>query len=180
MTIEQLYEQRCLVGSDINEHLPTFVDIAFELEATRVIELGVRGGVSTVAWLYAMEATDGHLWSVDVFPNMTGIEHDRWTFVHGDDLHPATLGQLPVNADIVFIDTSHRYRHTLDELETYSRRVRWGGRIICHDTMVEAPETTGERGYPVWRAIDRFAANTGWRWTNLKNNNGLAIIEVPT
>jgi len=80
----------------------------------------------------------------------------------------------------VFIDTSHRYRHTLDELETYSRRVRWGGRIVCHDTMVEAPETTGERGYPVWRAIDRFAANTGWRWTNLKNNNGLAIIEVPT
>jgi predicted O-methyltransferase YrrM len=119
MNTALLYRQACKTPSDIYEHLPTFVDIATRMKAQTVIELGTRGGVSTVAWLYAMEQTGGHLWSVDVDPAPMFGAHERWTFIQGDDTKPETLAQLPDKADIVFIDTSHLYVHTLQELNIY-------------------------------------------------------------
>ena len=54
--------------SDVYDHLGTFVGTAKELHAQKVIELGVRYGVSTIAWITAMHLTGGHLWAVDGAP----------------------------------------------------------------------------------------------------------------
>ena len=67
MLVDQ-YEEACSTPSDIVEHLPYFVTLCQELRAKKVIELGTRGGVSTIAWLYGLELTAGHLWSVDIQP----------------------------------------------------------------------------------------------------------------
>ena len=163
MKIEDQYRAAAGVWTDIQDHLPRLVNLAIELNAKRVIELGVRFGTSTVAWLYAMEQTKGHLWSVDIIQQWIGIESDRWTFVEADDTHPVTREMLPDNADIVFIDTSHEYQHTLDELDLYLQHLRPGGAFVLHDTNVERFDhhTPGSQpAFPVRQAVEDFKTMT--------------------
>ena len=175
------YEKACRTPSDIHEHLPMFVELVSELDATRVLELGTRAGISTVAWLYALERTGGHLVSVDLDERPDIGEWPHWTFIRGDDMDPAVVKQVSEPApDIVFLDTSHHYQHTRRELATYRWVVRPGGLIVCHDTEVARPERAplGDPGFPVRRAIEEFCGDNGFTWVQVTGCNGLGIIKV--
>lgn len=166
-------------ASDIHAHLGYMRDLVVELGALVVIELGVRAANSTVAWLAGLEATGGYLWSVDVAAAMTAIDHDRWTFVQGDDMHPAVMADLPPKADILFIDTSHQYQHTLAELRLYGPLVRAGGRIVLHDTELAHPDGDPDpEPYPVRRAIEDWCAETGHEWEERTGCWGLGVIST--
>ena len=178
LSLSDAYQDVISTPSDIWEHLPTFVALVEELDAQTVIELGTRTGVSTIAWLYALEAR-GHLWSVDIDEQPQIGEHDHWTFLRGDDCTGDIYTQLPSKADIVFIDTSHAYTHTMAELSLYQWLVRPGGKIVLHDTEVPHPDFTSGRAYPVKRAIEDFCVAEGLTWTNQPNCNGLGIIDIP-
>ena len=167
--------------SDIEGHLDYFVKCVADLDATRVIELGVRSGVSTAAWLYALEGR-GHLWSVDInLPGRPVGGFPNWTFLLGSDLDPDVLTRLPSEpVDLVFIDTSHEYGHTLDELTEYVPRVRSGGRVLCHDTELEHPEdVVPEPAFPVKSALERFCAERSLAWENFEHSYGLGVITIP-
>lgn len=173
------YQTACQTVSDIYEHLPEFVSLCLELNASKVIELGTRGGVSTVAWLYGLDQTDGHLWSVDIDP-APDMQHARWTFLQGDDLDPVTVKRLPDQVDIVFIDTSHAYAQTLAELNVYIRRVRPGGKIVLHDTELRAPYgLTRQPAFPVKTAVEEFCKEEGLTWRNEPRCFGLGVIDIP-
>ena len=174
------YDRVAATPSDIYEHLPVFVDMVLQSGAKKVIELGTRTGVSTLAWLYALEQTDGHLWSVDIDTKPPIGDYSHWTFIQGDDESDAVLSQLPEQVDILFLDTSHHYEHTLRELRLYKSQVKPGGLIVCHDTELPVPEyaPATDPVFPVKRAIEKFISETGFRWVNLPNCWGLGIIEV--
>jgi cephalosporin hydroxylase len=182
----------CQEPSDVFEHLPTFVAAVEELKATKVIELGVRYGVSTIAWLYALEGV-GHLWSVDCsFPvaapdSNTNLLDPQgplgvcpwWTFMLGYDIWPEILDALPKKGvDIVFLDTNHVYEETLVELELYYPRVRSGGRMFLHDTdlAVTGNAVTPQPPYPVRTAMEEFCAEHKLRFSNNPNCSGLGTI----
>ena len=178
--LEEMYRRLCRTPSDIYEHLPTFVQLVKERNAQHVVELGTRTGVSTVAWLHALEGTGGRLTSVDI-DSMPGIGvFDHWRFVQGSDLDPAVFADLE-QADIVFIDTSHHYEQTLRELNLYRHLVRPGGLIVCHDTELPRPEGSPRHDpvFPVRAAIEEFCEAEGLAWTNDPKCWGLAQIEVP-
>jgi cephalosporin hydroxylase len=183
LTLAQAYTTELGRDSDIVEHLPTFVEVVFALDAKTVIELGVRGGVSTTAWLYAVAETGGHVWSVDVDPTPahgTFADTGCWTFIQGDDCSAEVLAQLPDCADIVFIDTSHAYDHTLRELTAYVPRVKAGGLVLLHDTEVLAPDNVGPQvPFPVKEAVRDYCAVHGLTWSNDPRCNGLATIPIP-
>lgn len=172
------YEDARRTPSDINEHLETFVALVHELDAKTVVELGTRTGVSTVAWLHALEETGGELWSVDIDAQPEIGTYPHWTYIQGDDCDPNIYTQLPC-ADIVFIDTSHAYDHTCQELSLYRWLVRAGGKIVLHDTELPNPEFTSGKPFPVRRAIEEFCQAEGLSWENRTNNNGLGIIDIP-
>ena len=174
------YDRVAASPSDIFEHLPVFVDMVHQANAQKVIELGTRTGVSTIAWLYALEQTGGHLWSVDIDSKPAIGDYPHWTFIQGDDESDVVLSQLPEKVDILFLDTSHHYEHTKRELELYLSQVKPGGLIVCHDTELPMPEGAPPQDgpYPVKRAIQEFTAKHGLRWFNLPNCWGLGIIEV--
>lgn len=197
--LAERYEVLCATPSDINEHLPTFVAAVGELNAKRVVELGVRYGVSTIAWMYALYATGGHLWSVDCsFPVPANPQSDvgcdnvnlldpqgplgvneQWSFLLGYDTWPETLNMLPDDRlDIVFIDTNHVYEETLVELDLYYPRVRGGGRIFLHDTAIEITgnATTPQPPFPVRTAMEEFCAQNHLECDNVPNNSGLGTI----
>lgn len=164
--------------SDINEHLPTFVELVRTLDAHHVIELGTRTGVSTIGWLHGLVGTSGHLTSIDLSPRPDIGDYDHWTFIQGDDLDPTIVSQLDP-ADIVFIDTSHLYSQTVKELNVYRWLVRPGGVIVLHDTENRIPEDAPARPlYPVKRAIKEFCEVNGFDWINLPNCWGLGIIRL--
>ena len=186
------YEHLCQGGSDIYEHLPTFVRTVRDLGATKVIELGVRAGVSTVAWLYALQDS-GYLWSVDVHvpvPHDDGTELlegfddvllNHWSFIHGNFTDPAVMIGLPEQVDAIFLDGNHVYEETLVELATFIPFVRGGGRFLLHDTAIYTTGNaiTPQPPYPVRTAMEEFCADHGFRCENNPACNGLGVIYVP-
>jgi predicted O-methyltransferase YrrM len=186
--LELEYRQRRTRWSDVQGHLQTLYESVCRHPKARVLELGTREGYSTAALLAAAEMVDGHVWSVDLgapsVPAWWG-ETGRWTLTVGDDLDPAVADAQPAELDVLFIDTSHTYDQTLDELRLYVPRVRPGGRVLLHDTELDGPD----RGYirpggtdvpfPVARALDDFCAGVGLAWENHTGSYGLGVIDVP-
>lgn len=173
------YDRVCRTPSDIFLHLPRMVALVEELDAQHVIELGTRTGVSTIAWLHALERTGGRLTSVDIDPKPAIGDYDHWTFVQGDDCDPRIVAAL-APADIVFIDTSHHYGHTVRELNVYRWLVNPGGVICLHDTELPVPEgaPAGDPRFPVKRAVEGFVAENGFDWLNVPECWGFAVVKV--
>ena len=177
-TLADEYERLCHTPSDIYLHLPRFVEMVRDMDAQHVIELGTRTGVSTVAWLHGLSMTGGRLTSVDIDERPDIGEWEHWTFVQGSDLDPAVTSQLD-ECDILFLDTSHLYEHTCQELRIYRHFVRPGGLLVCHDTMLERPEGAPSRPrFPVATAIEEFCAGEGLQWRNIPECWGLGIIQL--
>jgi predicted O-methyltransferase YrrM len=149
---------------DMYPHYGTLTRLARECKV--IIEWGVRGGVSTWAFLEGLPA-DGELWSVDVVDCVVppAVSSDpRWHFIVGDDLDEDVIVCLPKPADMVFIDTSHTYEQTVAELEIAPD---WEpSMIVMHD--VNQPQ--------VRQAVDEFCARTGWRMTDYEDPYGLATL----
>jgi cephalosporin hydroxylase len=176
------YERRCGDKSDISDHLPRLFQEADQPEVW-VLELGVRSGNSTAAFLAAAEKNNGQVWSVDIARPRVPQEFFQsayWTCIEGNDLELAEL--LPVAVDVLFIDTSHAYKQTLLELEMFAPRVRPGGKIILHDTELEHPdaEVPGDPAFPVAVALKEWAVSQAHmpmiEWVS--GCHGLAVVTV--
>lgn len=185
MSIQSIYRERCAEDSDIAAHLPYLHDTVVRLGAQTVVELGTRYGNSTSALLAAVESTGGHLWSVDPHPLVADarlLGSPQWTLITESDTDASVLAAIPDTIDVLFIDTTHRYGHTMLELGLYGERVRPGGVILCHDTEYVMDGTDGypaEDGYPVARALDTWCEAKGIRWTNRPGSYGLGVVEIP-
>lgn len=175
------YDDRRTTWSDIQEHLPLLRARA-NVPRVKVIELGVREGNSTSAFLTAALDNGGHVWSVDIAePRVPAhwYELDCWTLTVADDL--AVVDQAPTGVDVLFIDTSHHYEHTLAELRAYVSKVKPGGVVLCHDTDLEAmpDQPDGDPPFAVARALDAYCAETGLRWRNHPGSYGLGEVRIP-
>jgi len=177
--LAELHAVNCSTPSDINQHLPMLATMGSN--AQHVVELGARSGLSTVAWLMGLRKSGGRLTSVDISPAPQIGTQANWEHIQGDDTDADVMARVD-GCDILFIDTSHHFEHTLWELRNWSGKVRDGGIIVCHDTELErpwdppCPETDPD--FPVRAAIEQFCAETGYRWINVPGCWGLGIIEV--
>lgn len=181
--LEADFAGRAAPWTDIQGHLQTLHDQVAGRDEPVVVEFGVRSGVSTSAFLAAAAKVGGHVWSVDMQrPRVPAwwAETGLWTAMVGSDLDPAIGEQLPERVDVLFIDTSHAYEHTLAELRTYVPRVKPGGVVLLHDTELEHPEDVpADPAYPVAKALDEFCAETGLEWVNRAGSYGLGVIAIP-
>ena len=190
----------CHRPSDINEHLPVLFTYARECES--VIELGVRGCVSSWAFLYGLlnnnKATKKILLNdltecnvnelVSVARSLNVDINYKWV----NDLELEVDGMY----DLTFIDTWHIYGQLKRELDKFSKITK--KYIIMHDTEIDgiqgetirnswdAVKQSQETGFTVeeinsglQKAIDEFLeSNNDWRIKQVyKNNNGLTILE---
>ena len=121
--------------TDVSEHLLRFHDIAVGMNAHKVLEIGVRSGESTRAFLTAMLQTGGHLVSVDIEPTTYKPPEEalgHWTFVQGDS---ATVPIPHDSYDIVFIDGDHSFEATIKDLERVTSLLKQHGAIFLHDVL---------------------------------------------
>lgn len=176
------YAARLAKWSDIEAHLPFLHEAASRSRS--ILELGVRGGVSTSALLAGLEQSGrGHLWSVDTRKPCIPLwwhGSGAWTLTIGDDLDPRVAKAQPEKIDMLFIDTDHFYEHTLAELRLYVPRVNAGGMVCCHDTELLALPgcPKGYVAFSVAKALEAFCAETGLKWTNRTGSYGLGVIRI--
>jgi len=83
-------------------------------------------------------------------------------FCIGDDLK--ILSEMPdAHLDWVYVDSSHGYQHTVDELELLVKKVKPWGLITGHDWR---PDPEHEH-HGVFRAVNEFCEREDWEITAL-------------
>ncbi len=148
----------------IGECAPPLVSLLIGLicgnSIERIVQLGHYSGFSTlhIAMIFR-KMQKGKLFSVDIVERVSDYTK-QWidragleAFVSvttGDSADPAMpivaedyLGGAP---DIVFIDSSHQYDHTLKELDLWYPVVRENGFILLHDASYAARSYDPENG----------------------------------
>ena len=146
------------VPTDISEHLLAIYSEALECRPKLIVELGVRGGESTKALLLAAELSGARVVSVDIEDCSRVSSVTYWTFVQAEDVffggafsEWAHSRGLDPAIDVLFIDTSHAYEHTVAEIRTWFPYLAPGAKVLFHDTSNNALYGLG-----VTRAIEDF------------------------
>jgi predicted O-methyltransferase YrrM len=182
------YEKRIAVHSDIRDHMPFMYETAKGYDQPSIAELGTRSGNSTAAFLLAASEKGGRVLSVDLEPAQVPeawLDCLYWTFIMSDDLSPVLLKDAALTGpyDVLFIDTSHAYMHTIRELEAWVPMMSPGGTVLLHDTEYQptALEVGGvpQPRWPVMVAMKEYCAERRLSWENHTGCNGLGIIHIP-
>ncbi|MCJ7631472.1 class I SAM-dependent methyltransferase [Candidatus Bathyarchaeota archaeon] len=164
--------ERASIWSDIKGHLLRLYDLTVKLPKEKiVVELGVRWGNSTTALLAAVNDSGGRLYSVDVLSPSGGATaymgtEPNWTFILGDDINVVKTWDKPI--DHLFIDTTHKFEHTLSELREWGKWVNPEGIITLHDAS----------NIEVMQAINRFMEENPDKYelTIFEGSYGLALL----
>lgn len=123
-------EAHMLEGTDISEHLMTLYMLTKHFKLSTALELGVRGGKSTIALLSAAKEIGGIVTGIDIVDcseakakvDSLGLSK-WWCFIKGGGLEV----EWNASIDHLFIDTAHTYEQTLKELQRFEPQVKNGG-----------------------------------------------------
>jgi predicted O-methyltransferase YrrM len=168
-------------GKSLQEHAKAFVDMEPHVDALVslakdckvILELGVRSGVSTWAFLTGLPE-DGKLIAVDFDERIINerwlppqVANDpRFEYIEGDDTDPGIIKRFPLSPDLVFIDTSHTYEHTFKELRIVS--LIDAKKIVLHDYALD----------DVRNAIEKFMESNPYKIAFIEESTwGLAVLE---
>jgi len=120
--------------------------LAYACRATTVLEIGCFIGWTTAHIATALRSVGGsarvHYLDYDeetlaratAALSRTGLA-DWGVPHHGGSLDPVVQAKLPRHADIIFIDTTHDYEQTRDEIHYYTGHLAPGGCLVLHDAI---------------------------------------------
>lgn len=171
-------------ASSLTEYLPVLFGQAMRYPEAVIVEIGTDIGESTQALLAAAELTGGHVWSVDINPDIKFKDlyaeqggDGLWTFICGDSSAQTVAAKVPGKIDVLYVDGDHRYNQVVAELKLYMPRVKGGGVALFHDTRFDpwaAPDV-----FRVDDALNDVLPGMGLRWENLPGRAGLGVVWVP-
>ncbi len=121
-------------------------NLAYRARAKTVVELGCYVGWTSACFARALRAGGGggRLWCVELHRDVLTRAEENLSrlglasdvqFVCGGSLDAAVLAQLPAQIDLLFLDTSHLYPETRDEILAYAPRISPGGYFVLHDSV---------------------------------------------
>jgi len=141
------------IMSEINDWLAELLMIT---KPKTIVELGTESGNSTRVFLEYIKHFGATLVSVDIDPNCADYKQEGYTRVIADDVEYAKTYQNGSNKeiDLLFIDTSHIYEHTMKELELYIPLMSSKGIICFHDTNIYSGPLYNSHGIVVGNGWD--------------------------
>jgi cephalosporin hydroxylase len=190
--------------SDISDHLPILFAESLPVQPSLIVELGVRGGESTFAFERVAALCGSKLVSVDIDDCIKASTYPEWQFVKSDDI--AFAAHFPewcrergivASIDILFIDTSHEFDHTVQELVHWFPFLSDHAKVFFHDTNMKRVflRRDGSKGIGwennrgVIAAIEQYLGTTfhenrdfvafadGWMVKHHAHCSGLTILE---
>lgn len=169
------YEWATKNPSDINENVHILYDLAQECKT--VVEMGVRTGVSTRAFLN----TNVSLLSFDIALNENVKKLFDMAKSKGKNVQyiKADVLQIEIEeTDLLFIDTLHTYNQLKQELKLHGNQAK--KYIAFHDTHTFGlRDEVGNGNKGLLTAIIEFLSeNPHWKFKIHKtNNNGFTVLE---
>jgi predicted O-methyltransferase YrrM len=150
--------------------------LACMLPARTIIELGCFTGWSTAHLAQAARTHGGSVWAVDPSADYLaaaqsnlrrhGLE-DRVEWLEGFSLEPTVMRNLPRNADLIFLDTSHSHPETRDEVLAYTPHLSPAGCLVLHDA-ISAPG--------VRRSLDELSGHYAIHRFGTEHGHGVAVL----
>jgi predicted O-methyltransferase YrrM len=138
---------------------------------TRVVQLGHYYGYSAllVGFMLRAMGAGGRLFSIDIDPKATEFTQ-KWVdraglreqvVLHlGDSASESSLEAavqaLGEEPELILLDSSHQYEHTLRELDLWVPRMHQGSIMLLHDTSVFAQTFDTAAAGGVQRALDEW------------------------
>lgn len=188
MNLNYLIESTYTGTLDISQHLLTLYALTISLKAKKVLELGVREGNSTLAFLLGLNITKGDLTSIDIRETHSLREKfnsfKNWNYVISDSLLFLENFKPETPYDIVFIDDWHDGEHVIKELNYIETFITPSSIILLHDAM--CPNTQPK--YHLYSDVSGEFGNGGpykallnlnknkWEFCTIPINNGLTIL----
>ena len=166
---------------------PILYNAVLEMKAKSVLELGTGWYHSATFFLSALAQTDGKMVTVDIgrHNGVYGKVKEYWEkfsiqgerlkerYAEGGDLNydPSKEDFITFPVDILFIDTSHAYQHTLEELRKFVPYVSSIGRVYFHDVnaCVEVEQA----------AKEFIKEDTSWIYSNItdkRSQYGIGVL----
>jgi predicted O-methyltransferase YrrM len=150
--------------------------LACMLPARKIIELGCFTGWSTAHLAQAARTQGGRVWAVDPSPDYLaaarsnlsrhGLE-DTVEWLQGFSLEPTVTQNLPRDADLIFLDTSHSHPETRDEVLAYTSHLSPKGCLVLHDA-ISAPG--------VRRSLDELSVDYAIHRFSTEHGHGVAVL----
>ena len=192
-----VYEDKCKITCDINEHLPTLY--SYGSQCTSIVECGVREPTSAYAFASSLVGKSGNSYTLIDPYKSTRIDdfltECKAEGVNAEFWNVSDIKCTPIQTDLLFIDSWHVYGQLKRELALWNTYVNKF--IILHDTTVDelqgesvrmhlpVAKQSLETGIPeheikkgLWPAVVEFLQEH--REWDLKerftNNNGLTVL----
>jgi predicted O-methyltransferase YrrM len=175
--VEDWYGETARNGSigEINVPAMSMVQgLVMGSSVARIVQLGHYYGYSAllVGFMLRAMSAGGQLFSVDIDPEATAFTQ-KWvdraglgeyvTLHLGDsaaqsslDAAVRALGEMP---QLILLDSSHQYEHTLRELDLWVPRMDPGSIMLLHDTSEFAQTFDVQGAGGVQRALDEWLAD---------------------
>jgi cephalosporin hydroxylase len=129
--------------SDINEHLETIFAEGLLCRPRLIVELGVRGGDSSFVFDRVARLCRATVVGVDIDDCSKVYAGEGRFFFQGDDVtfasHFAEFCSqkcIGSSVDLLFVDTSHYYEHTVQEIANWFPLLSPWAKVMFHDTNV--------------------------------------------
>ena len=143
---------------DFAPYAPVAMSWIKALEARVVVELGVRFGHSTRAFLDGARAVDGRVWGVDLLERHD-VSDERFTFIQADPYKVAARWE---RIDLLHVDIDSQCEGDARRwLAEYANRCR--AIAVCH---------THHPGYRLGPVIAELAATDQWQVFEYRGNLG--------
>ena len=148
--------------TDISDHLNVIFSLTMAKKPKTILELGTRGGESTKVLTLAANLIGAKGYSADLSDAPKWLkDQENWHHFIADDTKFCELlneswpnGDKYSGIDLLFLDTSHFYDHTMQELNLYWDLLNDDGVLLLHDTNCTAEMTR------------RFSGNANQGWDN--------------
>lgn len=105
-----------------------------DINELKVLEFGVRQGISTKKFIKLCEEKNGKLFSVDIDDCSSISTSEKWTFIKSrDDNFEFLENKIPKLLDVILIDSFHNAKHVKKILYYYYQKLQVGGQIFIDD-----------------------------------------------
>ena len=121
--------------SDNNHKLESFLYSKIQnINNVKILEFGVREGVSTKLFVDLAEKNNGKVFSVDIDDCSKLIKSNKWKFIHSrDDNFELIKSEVDGEFDVILLDSQHEANHVKDIIYNYYDLLKKGGYFFIDD-----------------------------------------------